>query len=145
MIVSWLLITEKNIFKQKKIKGFLDHISIVAVQNDQIGPNFSEEQFIRKLRQDSRAAMQRKCKKVSGDENAYNEAQDAKRQAKRCIRSWIQTEGLETDFQVAKLNHNIKPLLKKWVFRRDLALFFRMSIQKRFIFLFEGFAKNVVA
>lgn len=57
--------------------------------------------------------MRRKCTKISGDDKAYDEAQEAKLQAKRCISSWIQTEGLLTDFEVAKVTGNNKPLLKK--------------------------------
>lgn len=73
----------------------------------------SREQFLRILRQDFRAAVQRKCKKIPGDDNAYYEAQAAKRQAKRCINSWIQTEGLQTDYQTAESNDNYIPLMKK--------------------------------
>lgn len=73
----------------------------------------NEEQFIKMLKQDVRAATQRKCKKISGDDNAYNGAHEAKRQAKRCINSWIQTEGIQTDYEVAKVTRNVKPLLKK--------------------------------
>lgn len=97
----------------KENKGFVDHNTVLATQNNEIGPNFNEEQFVRKLRQDARAAGQRVCKKLSGEDSAYKEAHDARRQAKRCIRSWIQTEGLETDLEVAKVNGNLKPLLKK--------------------------------
>lgn len=73
----------------------------------------SSEQFLRMLRKDVRAAVQRKCKKITGDDNAYKEAHEAKGLGKRCINSWIQTEGLQTDYEVAKVTHNAKPLIKK--------------------------------
>lgn len=65
------------------------------------------------LKRDMHTAAKRKCKKLTGDENAYTEAHNAKEQAKQCIKSWVQTEGLETDLEVAHQNRNIKPLVKK--------------------------------
>lgn len=64
------------------------------------------------LKRDSQAAYQRKCKKVS-DDNAYTEAMQAKNDAKTCVTNWIQTEGIYANYQLAKLTHDIKPLIKK--------------------------------
>lgn len=65
------------------------------------------------LNRDGQAAVQRKCKKISGDDNAYIAAVESKKQLKTCVTNWMQTEGIYTNYQLAKLTHDIKPLVRK--------------------------------
>lgn len=107
-IVSFLSGIKIDVFLSFRNKNV-----ITEAQNDEIGPNFSETQLIRMLNRDSKAAFQRKCKKISGNDNAYTEAVEANKQVKTCVTNWIQTEGIYINYQLAKLTHDVKPLIKK--------------------------------
>lgn len=101
---------------QKKTRTsyfYQNEISTVVTQSDEIGPNFSQAQFLRMLRRDSQAAYQRKCKKITGDDNAYMEAQIAKAHGRACIRNWFETEEMQAGVQQAKMTNNYKPIMKK--------------------------------
>lgn len=97
------------------IDGWNENVT-VETQKDDIGPNFNKERFLKMLQRDAQAAYQRKCKKISGNDNAYTEAEEAKAQAKACLKAWATSEGISTNYQYAKLTRDFKPLIKKWVF-----------------------------
>lgn len=82
-------------------------------EKEEIGPNLSMETFLRMLKQDRQVAYRKRCKEATGDDNAYAEATEAKKQMKTCIKTWIETEGIYIDYQLEKLNGDAKPLLKK--------------------------------
>lgn len=85
-----------------------------AAQSDDIGPNFTEVQFLGMFKRDGQAAHQRKCEKITGSDSAYPDAQKAKTQAMTCIAKWIESEEIATDLEQA--NKDPKPFLRKWVF-----------------------------
>lgn len=79
--------------------------------SDEIGPNFNQEQFYRLLNRDIQASYQRKCKKISGNDNAFAAAVEAKKQMKTCLTNWMETEGLDSD--MGQMENDANPLLKK--------------------------------
>lgn len=65
------------------------------------------------LKRDSQKAFQRKCKKISGDDNAYAKSMEAKDQVKVCITKWTQSEDILESWHQADRTDNYKPFFKK--------------------------------
>lgn len=65
------------------------------------------------LKRDSQTAFQRKCKKISGDDNGYSKSMEAKDQIKACIGNWTESEEITDTYYIAKTSQNYKPFIKK--------------------------------
>lgn len=85
----------------------------LEAQSDEIGPNFNEEQFKRMLKRDGEAALQKKCKKISGDDNAYAKSKRAEIQLQVCIANWMESNGIIESYRLAEITKNYKPIIKK--------------------------------
>lgn len=88
-------------------------MSKFEAQSEEIGPDFNEAQLLRMLKRDSQGAFRRKCKKLTGDDNAYAQAVEAQKQSKTCASNWVQNEGIHIDYQIAKRNGDYKTLMRK--------------------------------
>lgn len=54
----------------------------------EIGSNFSTKKFFAMIKRVSHASWQKRCKKVSGDDNAYSKAVEAKEEFETCFENW---------------------------------------------------------
>lgn len=85
------------------------------IESKEIGPSLDPIHLMKTLKRDSQKAFQRKCKKISGDDNAYAKAMEAKDQVKVCIRKWTESEDILESLHNAERTQNYKPFIKKWV------------------------------
>lgn len=65
------------------------------------------------LKLDSQAAFRRRCKKITGDDNSYTKAMEAKDQAKTCIANWEESEEIMESYYHAKMARDPKIFIKK--------------------------------
>lgn len=84
----------------------------MAAQSDDIGPNFNQAQFIRMLKLDSQAAVQRKCRKIGG-EGTFEKAMEAIEQGNACFDNWMEPEEFDAIKYQARVTNDYKPLIKK--------------------------------
>lgn len=63
------------------------------------------------LVRDSQAAYRRKCKKLTGDDNAYVEATEAMKLGNLCVKAWLEIQFTDSDYPNAQSKE--KALLKK--------------------------------
>lgn len=68
------------------------------------------------LKRDGLLALQRKCKKISGDDNEYAKSMEEREQVTVCIANWMEAEEVLDSFNSAKLTKDFKPFIKKSVF-----------------------------
>lgn len=92
---------------------FHNWTAITAAQNSEIDSNLTQEQFLGMLKSDIQAAIQRKCIKVSGNDNAYSEAVQAIKEAKNCINNWMKTDRIYANYRLAQMFENNKPFIKR--------------------------------
>lgn len=89
---------------------------MVDSQLDQIGPDFNGTQLALMIQRVVVASYQRKCKKISGDDNAYIKALEAAKPFETCVSSWAESEKFDEQYTLAQQSGDFKPALKKWVF-----------------------------
>lgn len=70
-------------------------------------------QLLRMLKRDGQAAFQRKCKKITGDDNGYAKSMEAKDQAKACVTNWMESEKIMESYDTAKKTGDKKSFIKK--------------------------------
>lgn len=57
--------------------------------------------------------MEKRCKKISGDDNGYTKDMEAKEQANACIDNWAESEEIIINYNHLLLTGDLKPLIKK--------------------------------
>lgn len=68
---------------------------------------------MRMLKRDSQAAFQRKCKKVTGDDNGYAKMMETQEQVKACVANWMESENIMESYNRMQTTRDSKPLLRK--------------------------------
>lgn len=59
------------------------------------------------------SSWQKRCKKISRDDDGYTKATEAKEQANACIDNWAESEGIVASYERALLTGDNKPIIKK--------------------------------
>lgn len=65
------------------------------------------------LKRDGLAAHQRKCKRITGDDNGYAKAMETEEQLHVCIENWIDSEEITAYHHHAKITQDYKPLIRQ--------------------------------
>lgn len=67
-------------------------------ESAEIGPNFNSKQFLAMIKRVSQSSWQKRCKKISGDDNAYDKALAAGQPFKTCIENWNGAEEIKKSY-----------------------------------------------
>lgn len=60
-----------------------------------------------------RSSWEKRCKKISGDDNGFTKAMEAKDQANACIDNWAESEEIIVTYNHMLLTGDVKPIIKK--------------------------------
>lgn len=71
---------------------------------------------MRMLKRVSLEAYQRKCKKITGDDNGYAKMMETQEQMQTCVTNWMESEKITESYKRADITKDYKPFFKKWAF-----------------------------
>jgi len=81
-------------------------------ETGEIGPNFNSKQFLAMIKRVSKSSWQKRCKKISGDDNAYDKAIAAGETFVTCIENWGGVEEIKKSFNRSMEAQEYTPLYK---------------------------------
>lgn len=81
-------------------------------ETGEIGPNFNSKQFLGMIKRASQSSWQKRCKKISGDDNAYAKALASAEPFKTCLENWQGGEEIMKSYNHTKETGEYKSMFK---------------------------------
>lgn len=90
------------------------------------------------LKHATQTAFERKCKRVTGEDNGFAHTLETKKQIEVCIRNWVESEKISESYFHSEMTHNYTPFIKKWVFSiTSLHVNLKKNVFENVLFLFS--------